>query len=144
MTLDLDSLHLADESPPLMQGPPLEAQESEDGGVGLLLTLLLLLLSHLLQVVEPSTLDHQLFDLFGLLFLVPCSRIQAQGIEGLPLQSQVDRVSADLPVESDLLSGAGIEHDAPEGFEQKEISHGEQRLGDIGSLLHDRSLFNQA
>ena len=63
VSLDLDTLHLAHKTDPLDKTSPLQAQESEDGGISLLLTFLLELLGNILQIEEPSTLDHQSLDL---------------------------------------------------------------------------------
>ena len=58
VSLDLYTLHLAHKADPLDKTSPLQAQESEDGCISLLLAFLLELLGDILQIEEPSTLDH--------------------------------------------------------------------------------------
>ena len=58
VTLDLDLLHLGDKGHPLHESLPLQAKEPEDGSLGLLFPLDLLLLDHLLEGMEPPSLDH--------------------------------------------------------------------------------------
>ena len=82
-----------------------------------MLALQLLALCHAPQVSEPAPLNHQSLDLLRLLLLVAGGRIQTQRIEGLPLQTQVDRVGADLLIEFEFLLLSSVEHDRPEGSE---------------------------
>lgn len=104
MSFNLYSLHFAHKADPLDKTSPLQAQESEDSCVSLLLAFLLELLGDIFQIEEPTTLDHQSLN-FLRLFLLEASRsIESQGIECLPLQTQVDRVGADLAIKSVLFA----------------------------------------
>ena len=70
VTLDLNSLHLADVDDPLGEATLLQTQESKDGSISLILALDFLLLSDSFQVGEPSADDHKFLDLLRLLLLV--------------------------------------------------------------------------
>lgn len=143
VALDLHALLLADKGDPLEQATPLEAQESEDGRVSLLFALDFLHLRDALQVGEPAAHDHQLLDLLGLFALVPSRGVESEPVECLSLQAKVDRIRADLAVKLDFLLDVRVEHDRPEGLEEEQVTHCEQRFGQVGSFNNRRSLFDQ-
>ena len=131
VSLDLDALHFADEGDPLEETTPLQAQKSEYRGICLLLSLNLLHLRDSLKVSEPTARNHKLLDLFGLLALKAGSCVQAKSVKGFSLQAQVDRIRADLSIELKLFLCVGVEHDRPESAEHEQVSHGEQRFGEV-------------
>lgn len=100
MALDFDAFDFTDEADPLEQTSPLQAQEPENCGVRFSLSPQLLYLRHAPQIREPPTLNHQALDLLRLALLEELGCVETQGVKGLALQSQVDRIGANLAVEN--------------------------------------------
>ena len=60
-------------------------------------------MDHSLEVGEPAALNHESFDLLRLLLLVAGGCVETKCVKSLPLQSQVNRIGANLLVKGELL-----------------------------------------
>jgi len=81
MVLNVSLSHLGRVNEPLLDSLPLQAQESKDSSLSLLLSLVFLDQYSLLEREEPPTRDYQTFYLLRLLLLVVGSCVQAQTVE---------------------------------------------------------------
>jgi len=81
MVLNVSLSHLGRVNEPLLDSLPLQAQESKDSSLSLLLSLVFLDQDSLLEREEPPTRDDQTFYLLRLLLLVVGSCVQAQTVE---------------------------------------------------------------
>ena len=127
----------------MKQTASLQAQESENCSVSLLLSLKLLHLGNFLEIGEPSSHNHESFDLFRFFALEARSCIKSKSIKGLPLKTQVNGIRAYLSIEVDLFLHASVEHDSPEGTEHQQVTNCKQRFGQVWPLFESSSLLYQ-